>query len=89
MAAMWIWHCRRLGVDAPEVFTPSADIAGVAVGGATTPLAAALGLWISLIWGASARKVFTGGLSIGVFSWSMSQHLIMKLSRPRSVFNIR
>ena len=49
MAAMWIWDCRRLGVDVPEVFTPSVDIEGVAVGGTATPLVMGFGLWISLI----------------------------------------
>jgi hypothetical protein len=68
MAAMWICEFRRLGVDVPGVLVPSADIEGVAAGGTTTPLVAALDLRISLICGVSTRGEFTGGVSMGAFS---------------------
>jgi len=81
--------CRRFGVDVPGALVPSADMEGIAAGGTTIPLVAGFGFGISLIRGPTTRDVFMGRASAEVFSWSMSQHLIVKLSKPRSVFSIR
>ena len=83
MTAMGIWDYHRLGVDVLVVWVPSADIEIVAAGGMTVLLAIGFDLVISLIRGVSTYEVLTGGVSMEAFSWSMLQHLIMNLSRPR------
>jgi hypothetical protein len=73
----------------PGVLVPSADIEGVAVGGMTNPLNA--GLFYNDL--THLRRVHMRRCSQEGCQWelslSMSQHLIMKLSKPWSVFNIR
>ena len=72
----------------PYGFGPKYGHRGCVMGETTTPLVAEFVSCISPVYGVSARQVFMGEESIGAFSWSLSQRLIVKLSRPR-MFSIR